>query len=96
MTGSYSVTGSVGDTAIDAAGGPSESATGLSMAMAGTVATVTVTPNDSYCSRDNDYPVTVTVTADAIQPDEVTPNIVELNPPANDRAATHVMTVLCP
>ena len=95
LTGSYTASGPAGDTAIDTVGGPSESAAGLSMTTADNVATVTIMPNGSYCSRDNDYPVTVTVTADAIQPDEVAPNIVELNPPTNDRAATHVVTVRC-
>lgn len=95
FTGAYSTGGVGGGTAVDAAGGASESAAGLSIETAGNVATLTITPNDSYCSEDDDHSVTVTVTADATAPDEVTPGIVE-NPPANDRAATHSVVVVCP
>lgn len=93
--GTYSSGGAGGGTAIDAAGGASEGAAGLSIDAAANVATVTITPNDDYCSENNDHPVTVTVTADATEPDQVTPNIVE-NPPANDEAAARSVVVVCP
>ncbi|MXX60111.1 MAG: hypothetical protein F4112_11555 [Holophagales bacterium] len=96
FTGSYTAGGVDADTTVDAPGGASEGAAGLSIATADSVATLTITPNDDYCSEDNDYSVTVTIIADATAPDQVTPTIVELNPPTNDRAATHNITVVCP
>lgn len=95
FAGTYSSGGAGGATAIDAAGGASEGAAGLSIDAAANVATVTITPNDAYCSEDNDFSLTVTVTADATEPDQVTPGIVE-NPPANDEAATRSVVVVCP
>ncbi len=95
FTGAYSTGGAGGGAGVDAAGGASETAAGLSIATADNVATVTITPNDDYCGADNDHPVTVTVTADATAPDEVTPGIVE-NPPDNDEAASHSVVVVCP
>ncbi|MCY3966700.1 MAG: hypothetical protein OXG83_16900 [Acidobacteria bacterium] len=94
FTGTYSSGGAGGGTSIDSAGGTSESAAGLSIATADNVATVTITPNAAYCSDDNDYSVTVTVTADATETDQVTPGIVE-NPPDNDEAATSSVVVVC-
>ena len=95
FAGAYRSGGAVSAADIDAAGGPSEGAAGLSIDVAANVATVTITPNDAYCSEDNDYSLTVTVTADATEPDQVTPGIVE-NPPANDEAATRSVVVVCP
>ena len=95
FNGTYNAGGAGGGTAIDAAGGASEGAAGLSIETADNVATVTITPNDDYCSDDNDYSLTVTVTADATEPDQITPGIVE-NPPDNDEAATHSVVVACP
>lgn len=95
FTATYGSGGVGSGTAVDAAGGASESAAGLSIATAANVATLTITPNDAYCSKDNDYAATVTVTADATTPTEVTPGIVE-NPPDNDKAATHSVVVVCP
>ncbi|MCY3972378.1 MAG: hypothetical protein OXG74_20785 [Acidobacteria bacterium] len=95
FTGTYSSGGAGGGTDIDAAGGVSETAAGLSIDTADDVATVTITPNETYCSEDNDHSLTVTVTADATAPDQVTPGIVE-NPPANDEAATSSVLVVCP
>jgi len=96
FTASYTAGGVDADTAVDAPGGTSESAAGLSIATAADVATLTITPNDDYCSEDNDYSVTVTITADATVPNEVTPAIVELNPPTNNRAAARSVAVVCP
>ena len=94
FAGAYSSGGAGGATAIDAAGGASEGAAGLSIATADNVATVTITPNGAHCSEDNDYPVTVTVTADATAPDQVTPGVVEND--AGDEAATRSVVVVCP
>lgn len=94
FAGTYSSGGAGGGTAIDAAGGASEGAAGLSLATADNVATMTITPNDAWCSENNDYPVTVTVTADATDPDQVTPGIVEND--AGDEAATRSVVVVCP
>ena len=95
FTGRYSSGGAGAGTAVDAAGGASEGAAGLSLDTAASVATVTITPNEAYCSEDNDHSLTVTVTADATEPDQIIPGIVE-NPPANDRAATRSVVVVCP
>ena len=86
--------GSGGGTAIDAAGGTSEGAAGLSIATADNVATLTITPNDAWCGGENDHSLTVTVTADATEPDQVTPGIVEND--AGDEAAARAVVVVCP
>ena len=102
ITGAYN-TGAVGVTppSIDGTGGTSDTAAGLALnndANNDDIAHLTISPNDTFCDPMATPPannsVDVTISANADDTDEVTPEIEENT--AGTVAATFTLTVVCP